>query len=99
MRNRFLQTEFRQRVSRPRGIIAVGALLVLLSLLANSAGLAIFFAALVVPTALLLKQFEDEIDPSTSCCGVFLGQVNLDIRDAGALSIVAVGFVLPILAE
>jgi hypothetical protein len=48
---------------------------------------------------LLLKQFEDEADPSTNCCGVFLGRVNLDVPDAGALSIVAVGLVLPLLAE
>jgi ribosomal protein L32 len=137
MLNRIVPADLRQNLNRPRGIIAVGALLVVLSLLANSAGLAIFIAALVVPTAvlidlskrdlfdvepwwapltmgaagaaaglfitllntLLLKQFEDETDPFTRCCGVFLGRVNLDVPSAGAVSVIAVGLVLPVLAE
>lgn len=137
MLNRIVPADLRQNASRPRGIIAIGALLVVLALLANSAGLAIFIAALVAPTAvlidlsqrdlfdvepwwgpltvgatgavaglfitllntLLLKQFEDETDPFNQCCGVFLGRVNLDVGSAGALSIIAVGMVLPVLAE
>jgi hypothetical protein len=137
MLNRVVPADLRQNLNRPRGVIAIGALLVVLSLLANSAGLAIFIAALIVPTAvlidlskrdlfdvepwwallamgaagaaaglfitllntLLLKQFEDETDPFARCCGVFLGRVNLDIPSAGALSIITVGLVLPILAE
>lgn len=137
MLNRVVPADLRQVLNRPRGVIALGALLVVFSLLANSAGLAIFIAALVVPTAvlldlskrdlfdvepwwaplamgaagaaaglfitllntLLLKQFEDESDPFTRCCGVFLGRVNLDVPSAGALSIITVGLVLPVLAE
>lgn len=134
---RFIPGNLRTTIGRPRGIIATGAVLVVLALLANSAGLAIFIAALVVPIAvlidlsrrdlfevepwwapltmasagalaaifvtlmniLLLKQFESEVDPSSSCCGVFMGRVNLDIRDVGALSTITVGLILPILAE
>src|SRR5215212_2744080 len=137
MLNRIVPADLRQNATRPRGIIAIGALLVVLALLANSSGLAVFIAALVVPTAvlidlskrdlfdvepwwapltvgatgavaglfitllntLLLKQFEDETDPFNRCCGVFLGRVNLDVGSAGALSIIAVGMVLPVLAE
>ncbi|MEA2586333.1 MAG: hypothetical protein QOF33_4418 [Thermomicrobiales bacterium] len=137
MVNRIVPGNLRERISNPRGIIAGGALLVVLALLADSPGLAIFISALVVPTAvlidlvrrdlfdiepwwaplsmgaagagaglfvtllntLLLKQFEDEADPFNRCCGVFLGRVNLDVREAGALSMIAVGLVLPILAE
>jgi RsiW-degrading membrane proteinase PrsW (M82 family) len=137
MLNRIVPTTLRQSAGQPRGIIAGGALLVVLALLANSAGLAIFIAALVVPTAvlidlgrrdlfevepwwaplgmgaagaaagifvtlsniLLLKQFENETDPFNQCCGVFLGRVNLEVRDPGALSMVGVGLILPILAE
>lgn len=135
MFSRFVPRDMVTHLRQPRGIIAAGATLVLLSLLANSAGLAIFISALVVPTAvlvdlkrrnlfdvepwwaivamlgagaisalfisllsiLLLKQFEDETDPFTSCCGVFLGQVNLDIAEPGGLSVIAVGIVLPVI--
>jgi hypothetical protein len=137
MLNRVVPANLRQNLNRPRGIIAIGALLVVLSLLANSPGLAIFIAAMIVPTAvlidlskrdlfdvepwwaplamgvtgaaaglfitllntLLLKQFEDETDPFNRCCGVFVGRVNLEVPNVGALSIITVGLVLPILAE
>ncbi|HEY7035307.1 MAG TPA: zinc ribbon domain-containing protein [Thermomicrobiales bacterium] len=137
MLNRIVPANFREAAGQPRGILAGGAVLVVLALLANSAGLAIFIAALVVPTAVLndlgrrdlsevepwwapvsmgvagavagifitllnilaLKQFEDETDPFNQCCGVFLGRVDLDVRHPGALSFVAVGLILPIVAE
>jgi RsiW-degrading membrane proteinase PrsW (M82 family)/ribosomal protein L32 len=137
MLRRLVPTNLRESVERPRGVLAVGAALIVFSLLANSAGLAIFIAALVVPIAimidlarrdlveaepwwapllmgvfgavaalfvtlsniLLLKQFEDEADPVKTCCGVFLGRVNLDVRHVGALSVITVGFILPIVAE
>lgn len=137
MLSRIVPENLRAMAGQPRGIIAGGALLVVLSLLANSAGLAIFIAALVIPVAvlidlsrrdlfdvepwwaplsmgvtgavvgifvtlcnvLLLKQFEKEADPSSRCCGVFLGRVNLDVRDPGLLSLISVGLILPVVAE
>jgi RsiW-degrading membrane proteinase PrsW (M82 family) len=137
MLNRIVPAAVRDAARQPRGVVAGGALLVVLALLANSPGLAIFISALVAPTAvlidlgrrdlfevepwwallamgvagaaaglfvtlcniMLLEQFEDEAAPFNRCCGVFLSRVNLDVSHPGALSVIAVGLVLPILAE
>jgi len=136
MFSRLVPTNLIAQLRQPRGIVVSGSILVLISLLANNAGLAIFISALVVPTAvlvdlkrrnlfdvepwwavtamavsgaiaalfitllniLLLKQFEDESDPFSRCCGVFLGRVNLDVPEPGGLSVVAVGVVIPVIA-
>jgi RsiW-degrading membrane proteinase PrsW (M82 family) len=137
MFSRFSLSRLRQALAEPRGVVIGGAVLILLALLGNSAGLAIFIAALVVPIAVLidlarrdlfeiepwwsvlamgaagafaglfvqlltiflLKQFESETDPSRQCCGVFVGRVNLDFGSAGAVSMVIVGVIIPLLGE
>jgi RsiW-degrading membrane proteinase PrsW (M82 family) len=50
-------------------------------------------------TILALKQFESEIDPARQCCGLFASRVNLEVPNAGPLSILLVGLLLPIVAE
>lgn len=54
MLNRYSLGQIRRAVGEPRGVIVGGLVLILLSLLLNSAGLAIFIAALVVPIAVLM---------------------------------------------
>lgn len=54
MFSRYSTKRLRQAISEPRGVIVGGLVLILLALLANSAGLAIFIAALVVPIAVLI---------------------------------------------
>src|SRR5215213_1802092 len=54
MLSRFVPTNLIEQLRQPRGIIISGVGLVLISLLANSAGLAIFISALVVPTSVLV---------------------------------------------
>jgi RsiW-degrading membrane proteinase PrsW (M82 family) len=137
MANRFLPTNLRGTTARPRNIVWLGALLVVVALLLNSAGLAIVIAALVAPIAVLvdlsrrdlvetepwwsplamaavgavvalfvtllnilvLRQFESETDPSSHCCGLFLGKVDLEVRDPGVVSYFLVGLLLPVAAE
>jgi RsiW-degrading membrane proteinase PrsW (M82 family) len=54
MLDRFRLAQLRRAAAEPRGVIVGGAVLILLALLLNSAGLAIFIAALVVPIAVLI---------------------------------------------
>jgi RsiW-degrading membrane proteinase PrsW (M82 family) len=54
MSDRFRLAQWRRAAAEPRGVIVGGAILILLALLLNSAGLAIFIAALVVPIAVLI---------------------------------------------
>src|SRR6266536_5780064 len=73
MRNRLGLDRLRELTGSPRGIITAGSFLVVLALLLNSAGLAIFVAALVVPIAGLIdlaKRDLFEVEPWWATLGV-----------------------------